>query len=157
MQVDRTRVFYTHSIPTQDLDVWVTEVAKRSGQQVVWHIDRGAHILALGDILKVVKAMLELRDQHDVAFRRATSHMREGLVTRALEWIWEPVLQIKHALQGVVTVSVFTDHPKMDAPKPVPVPHPRSVGQGDSFCEADGSTIFSAVFSGTADDQEEDD
>lgn len=66
------RVFTTHSIGTaQAVDGWVSRIAAESKQPVDWHYSGGTvHILALGDMSLVRRAVRNLMAEHDEMFNR---------------------------------------------------------------------------------------
>jgi len=86
-------VFLTHTLGSVSIEEWVEAIIKESNQNVdwCWHCGR-AEILAVGDLNRVRKAIIKLRDMHDAAYTEAV----EGLdcfdsqsIKRQLEGIWE--------------------------------------------------------------------
>lgn len=54
-------VFYIPSWRKKDIENWVQEVAKRSGQKVDWHYSGGnANIIGLGDLDKIRNTIKEM-------------------------------------------------------------------------------------------------
>lgn len=70
-------VFITHTIRTAHMEAWIRRVAKLSGQPVDWHQAGGRpHVKTLGDVAKVRKALLTLRNEHDDGYYFASGPER---------------------------------------------------------------------------------
>lgn len=75
-----THVFTTSTIPSNAMEGWVKEVAKRSGQRVDWYFFGGrAVVLALGDITKVRHTIELLMPEHDKLYEEACKKLRERI------------------------------------------------------------------------------
>ncbi len=78
-------VFVTSTIPTDELNKWVSRVARLSGQKVDWHWMAGrAVVLALGDLVKVKAALREMMHMHDSMYVKACSGFNH-LATQLLD------------------------------------------------------------------------
>lgn len=91
-------VFITHTISNVDMEVWMKEVRKMSGQEVDFYNSCGrTGIHTLGDPHKVKIALRETRKIHDNAYIKAI-----------LEIIPEmPVDSIKQQLNGLWSYNGF--------------------------------------------------
>lgn len=66
-----SRVFMTHSIPSNAMEKWVKLVAKKSKQPVDWHFVGGrAVVLTTGNVERVRAAIKALLPEHDEAYRK---------------------------------------------------------------------------------------
>lgn len=86
------QVFITHTLSSKDVEKWVKEVAKESGQKVDWHYAGGrAVVLALGKLKKVNAAIVKLRPIHDELFRVAClQYIGSASETeRIIDGIWQ--------------------------------------------------------------------
>lgn len=73
---DGVTVFLTNTIRTASMEAWVQEIAKVSGQKVDWHWGCGrAEMLALGDLNRVRKAILQTRHMHDQGYLDALNEL----------------------------------------------------------------------------------
>ena len=72
-----TVVFLTNTIRSVRVEEWVQAIAKESGQPVDWHQFAGrAVVKALGDLHKVRKAIVKLRDMHDEGYIEAIMELQ---------------------------------------------------------------------------------
>ena len=69
---DAEDVFITHTISNSDMEIWIKEVRKMSGQEVDFYNSCGrTGIYTLGDSNKVKIALRETRKIHDNAYIKA--------------------------------------------------------------------------------------
>ena len=69
---DAEDVFITHTISNVDMEIWMKEVRKMSGQEVDFYNSCGrTGIHTLGDSVKVKVALRETRKIHDNAYIKA--------------------------------------------------------------------------------------
>lgn len=74
-----TMVFITNTITSPDMEAWVQKVAKMSGQRVDWYCAGGHVVRALGDMNKVMGAIMLLMSEHDELWRNAVKALNAGL------------------------------------------------------------------------------
>lgn len=89
-----TTVFLTHTIPSAGMEKWVQAIAKESGQPVDWRYGCGrAEMLALGDLNRVRKAIIKLRETHDDLYFHAVKELgdmfTDKIIQERIEGIWE--------------------------------------------------------------------
>lgn len=88
-------VFLSNTIRSVDMEEWVQAIAKESGQPVDWRYGCGrAEMLALGNLNKVRKAILKLKDMHDRGYVKAIKELGSEMfddefVAKQIEGIWE--------------------------------------------------------------------
>ena len=84
-------VFLTHTLSSADMEEWTQAIAKESDQNVDWHWGCGrAEMLAVGDLNRVRKAIIKLRDMHDRAYAEACRDLgfNDAHIQRQLKGIW---------------------------------------------------------------------
>lgn len=86
-------VFLTNTIRSVRMEEWVQEIVKQSGQRVDWHQFAGRCVVkALGDLHRVRKAIIRLKDMHDQFLTEAMNELRsfdDDHIKRYTSGIWE--------------------------------------------------------------------
>lgn len=91
-------VFITHTISNIDMEVWMNEVQKMSGQRVDFYNSCGrTGVHTIGDPVKVKNALRETRKIHDNAYVKAILELDP-------EW---PIDDIKQQLNGLWSYNGF--------------------------------------------------
>jgi hypothetical protein len=87
-----TVVFVSNTIRSVRMEEWVQAIAKESGQPVDWHMYAGRLVmLALGDLHKVRKSIINLRKMHDEGYTAAVLELNfdSAFVEDRLKGIWD--------------------------------------------------------------------
>lgn len=72
-----TVVFLTNTIGSARMEEWVKNIAQHSGQRVDWHYFGGRGVVkALGDLHRVRKAIISLKEMHDQFLLEALKELR---------------------------------------------------------------------------------
>ncbi len=86
-------IFITHTISNADMEIWMTEIRKMSGQEVDFYNScgrTGIHIL--GDANKAKIALRETRKIHDDAYIKETLIVRSKIhidsIKQQLNGLW---------------------------------------------------------------------
>jgi len=95
-------VFYTHTIYSEDVERWVRQIARESGQQVDWHYFCGrAIILAIGDLIIVKKAIVNCRPLHDRFYTKAVKALGASFTDEFIRYQLEDIWKFNNSKYGL--------------------------------------------------------